>query len=133
MRPTLMVMRLPSEPCRHLALPSFRTNQFADVSCSTTHTGSAVASAACDGIPYAQPMQTLLRKGRVCGHGDATDQKRHINQVKARRRVVDAYSHAASSQVRLPRLCGQDLFRFSSWTVVQRPTRAVVLPLSSQL
>jgi len=59
MRATLMVMRLPLEPCLHMALPSFRTNQFADVSCSTTHTGSAVAFAACDGIPSAQPMQSL--------------------------------------------------------------------------
>ena len=34
MRAMLMVMRLPLEPCMQLRLPSFCTNQFADVSCS---------------------------------------------------------------------------------------------------
>jgi hypothetical protein len=57
MRATLMVMRLPLEPCMHHGLPSFRTNQFADVSCST-HTGSAVGfCGTLDGIPYAQPVK----------------------------------------------------------------------------
>jgi hypothetical protein len=41
-----MVMRLPSEPCIQLGLPSFRTNHFAEVLCSTTHTGSAVVCTA---------------------------------------------------------------------------------------
>jgi hypothetical protein len=56
MQAMLVVMRLPLEPCMQMALPSFRTNQFADVSRSTTHTGSAVGSAAYDGIAYAQPV-----------------------------------------------------------------------------
>jgi len=33
MRATLMVMRLPSEPCMQLGLPSVGTNQFAELSC----------------------------------------------------------------------------------------------------
>jgi hypothetical protein len=65
MQATLMVMRLPLEPCMQMALPSFRTNQFADVSSSTTHTGSTVGSAAYDGIAYAQPVQSLLSERRV--------------------------------------------------------------------
>jgi hypothetical protein len=56
MQAMLVVMRLLLEPCMQMALPSFRTNQFADVSRSTTHTGSAVGSTAYDGIAYAQPV-----------------------------------------------------------------------------